>query len=438
MQKNTIWTLKSKSSLRFKQGHPWVYSNELAQSPKGVVPGDRVELRDSSGKFLAWGYGNPHSLISFRELSRESSVQDLYTTQGMKDFLVQALIRAWKLRQRLGFSDFSHRLCFGEADGLPGLVIDRYRTENEQVFVVQAHTAGADQWMNQILDVLQAVCLQMKNQPLWDQTSIVLRNDLNIRKLEGIDVQEPRVLKEVSGIKLELCKIWVRPAYAGASSVSSLESRVEFFVDLVHGQKTGFFLDQWANIETAIKRFGNQSGFHQIRILDLFCYVGQWSTQLSRYFRGLGVEVEVVAVDSSAKSLELAKSNVEAQGARCEIRKLDILENLNHFEGENFDLVICDPPALIKSKKDIVNGTRAYQKLNSYIVQWLKPGGGLVTCSCSALFTEENFNETLNRSYHRKIHWIAKGIQSPDHPFLTAFPEGRYLKALFGIKEGER
>jgi 23S rRNA (cytosine1962-C5)-methyltransferase len=422
------WTLKSKQSHRFNQGHPWVYSNELQQSPKGVEPGQIVELRDSGGGFLSIGYGNPNSLISFRELTRNPEQKE-QILENPSDFLFGNLVKAWRLRQQLGFSEFSHRLCFGEADGLPGLVIDRYRTENGQAFVVQAHTAGADRWMEILPDVLKNLCLQMKNQPLWDQSAVIIRNDLGVRKLEGIGEQEPKVLKESKEVPLPLCKILIRPA-----SSSSPDRPLLFTVDLINGQKTGFFLDQWANIDTAIKRFGNRKGFEPIRILDLFSYVGQWSAQFARYFKVQGQEVEVLAIDASAQALELARSNVEVQNVKCEIRKLDIIDKLSEMEGNSFDIVICDPPALIKSKKDFMNGARGYLKLNSQILRLMKPGAGIVTCSCSALLDEEKFYEVLGKSYEKEVQWVGRGMQSPDHPFMVQFPEGRYLKAMLGIR----
>jgi 23S rRNA (cytosine1962-C5)-methyltransferase len=420
------WTLKSKQSQRFKLGHPWVYSNELQQSPKGIEPGQVVELRDSGGEYLATGYGNPNSLISFRELTRNPEQKEL-VLENPSEFLLESLAKAWKLRQQLGFSEYSHRLCFGEADGLPGLVIDRYRTENGQAFVVQAHTAGADRWMEILPEVLKNLCLQMKNQPMWDQTAVIIRNDLGVRKLEGIEEQEPKVLKDSRDVPLPLAKILIRPAMGG-------DRPLIFSVDLVKGQKTGFFLDQWANIDTAIKRFGNRKGFEPIKILDLFSYVGQWSTQFARYFKVQGQEVQVLAVDASAQALELARSNVEMQNVKCEIRKMDIIDKLSELESNSFDIVICDPPALIKSKKDFMNGARGYQKLNSQILRLMKPGAGIVTCSCSALLDEEKFCEILGKSYDKDIQWVGRGMQSPDHPFLVQFPEGRYLKAMFGIR----
>src|SRR5947209_6391802 len=146
-----IWRLRAGSDRRFRSGHPWVYSNELQDSPKGVEPGAPVELRDPAGGFLARGYGNPASLIAFRALSRDPTVDP-----HSAGFLADSIRSAESLRQQVGLGPFSHRVCFGEADFIPGLVIDRYLIDEGQVFVVQAHTAGADRRIPQVLEALEA------------------------------------------------------------------------------------------------------------------------------------------------------------------------------------------------------------------------------------------------------------------------------------------
>ena len=234
---------------RFRAGHPWVYSNELTASPKGLEPGASVELRDHTGKFLARGYGNPNSLISFRALSRNSEIADPTSTSS----LAESLRRSGVLRGLVGLQDLSHRLCFGEADGLPGLIVDRYKVGSRQVFVVQAHTAGANRWISQIEEVLEEYVREpegksasKQDRSIWDLTSIVIRNDLAVRKLEGVKEEEPRVLREVKGLDLKDATISVKAALGG--------DPILFHVDLIGGQKTGFFLDQAANIELAALR----------------------------------------------------------------------------------------------------------------------------------------------------------------------------------------
>lgn len=427
-----IWQLRSGADKRFKSGHPWVYSNELSSSPKGVEPGAPVELRDASGKFLARGYGNPHSLIAFRAMTRDEKIAEPCAAEA----ILETLLSAARLRTSLGLAPFSHRLSFGEADDLPGLVIDRYRLDAGQVFVVQAHTAGANRWMPQIAQILEKYVTwfakQNAGEPDWNATGIVIRNDLSVRKLEGLEEETPRVLKELKGSDLARATIRVRPSIEGGDPVL-------FDVDLVQGQKTGFFLDQAANIQLAAIRLAHlKPQGAKLRILDLCCYVGQWGTQLARAFKAMGLDVEVVAVDASQGALDLARKNVERQGARCETVKGDVLRDLEKMEGGGFDLVVSDPPALIKGRKDIPAGTHAYLQLNTQVFRLIRAGGAVVSCSCSALLEEDEFLKALSKAAYRnrrKVRWAARGSQSADHPMLIEFPEGRYLKCWIGFVE---
>lgn len=426
----SVWRLRSGADKRFRAGHPWVYSNELCESPKGLEPGALVELRDAAGKFLARGYGNPQSLIAFRAVTRdEANIQPL-----APEAVTSTLLRAGELRAALGLQAVSHRLCFGEADGLPGWVVDRYRLAVGQVFVVQAHTAGMDRLTPALLQILETYTAEMAkrySEPSWQQTAVVLRNDLSVRKLEGLLEEDPRLLKEVPGMVLSPARILVRSASSGAP--------IEFRVDLLQGQKTGFFLDQAGNIELAISRLrtvGGSATSQVVRVLDLCCYVGQWGTQFARAFGKMGLRVEVVAVDASNRALELAKENIEAEGGSCEILRGDVLKDLGQLAERSFDLVISDPPALIKSRKDIPAGTHAYLQLNTQVFRLIRQGGAVICCSCSGLLGEDEFLKSLSKAAYRNgrlTQWIGRGGPAPDHPLLLEFPEGRYLKAWIGI-----
>jgi 23S rRNA (cytosine1962-C5)-methyltransferase len=177
-KKDVIWRLRPGADRRFNAGHPWVYSNELAESPKGVEPGALVELQDASQKFMARGYGNPASLISFRVLTRDPNEKEPLSPQN----LAQRFSAAAELRAKVGLKDFSYRLCFAEADGLPGLIIDRYVLKGgTQAFVVQAHTAGMDRCLPEIFQALEIHAGEN-----WEKTGIVLRNDVSVRKLEDL------------------------------------------------------------------------------------------------------------------------------------------------------------------------------------------------------------------------------------------------------------
>lgn len=422
-----VWRLKPGSDRRFRAGHPWVYSNELAESPKGIEPGASVELRDATGKFLARGYGNPNSLIAFRELSRVPSDETPHTPQGV----LERLKRAARLREQMGLASVSYRLSFGEADQLPGLIIDRYLLEGgEQVFVVQAHTAGMDRLMPELEAMLQAHVKTAKG-PDWSRTAIVLNNDVGFRKMEGLEPVEAKALRSLEGVDLNQVKIRVVSASGGEP--------VLFATDLLGGQKTGFFLDQTANTQLAAQRLAPATfapGSKKIRILDLCSYVGQWSTQLSRLYRQAGLEVEVVAVDGSEQALRFARQNVEAQGAKFQAVRGDVLKDLAPMEAQSFDIVVSDPPALIKGRKDLGAGTHAYLQLNTQALRLTKKGGALIACSCSSLLAEEEFLRTLAKAASRnsvRVQWIGRGAQAPDHPILAEFPEGQYLKAWIGI-----
>ena len=435
---DVVWRLRSGLDRRFRSGHPWVYSNELVDSPKGIEPGQGVELQDASGKFLARGYGNPQSLIAFRAVSRDPKVTDPLAGESVLLRLRESAL----LRERLGLGNVSHRLVHGEADQLPGLIIDRYRLDSEtpaQVYVVQAHSAGADRICQEIEAILKGLSSDTsdKTQPTWENTAIVLRNDLGIRKLEGLEEEEPRVVRAFSGALAKHALTSARIRVAAPTMLGNIQAKPTVFnVDLVGGQKTGFFLDQVANVSLAARWLTpGLARQKSVRILDLCTYVGQWSTQLTRALRDLGVETSVTAVDASATALEFARTNIEAQGARVETMKGDVLRDLEDLPQGTFDLIISDPPALIKGRKAVPAGTHAYLQLNTQVMRLIRPGGAVVCCSCSALMEEEVFLQTLAKAASRNsrtVQWVARGSQSADHPMLAAFPEGRYLKAWIG------
>jgi 23S rRNA (cytosine1962-C5)-methyltransferase len=394
-----------------------VYSNELQGSPKGIEPGDPIELHDAGGKFLARGYGNPSSLIAFRALTRDPAFADPMSLQG----LTKTIARAHQLRESLGLTAYSHRLCFGEADQLPGLIVDRYRlSDGRDVFVAQAHSAGAERMQGSLPEALASLLGAS-----WAKATLVLRNDLSIRKLEGLREEEGSRTVHGSLAGLENAEILVAP-------VSGSEP-TRFKVDLAEGQKTGFFLDQAANVRLAAERLAPGFG-DTVKILDLCSYVGQWSTQIARHLTRPGRKIEVTLFDASARALELGKANVERTGAKVEAIQGDVLRDLEGIP-VRYDLVISDPPALIKGRKDIPQGKHAYLQLNTQAIRLVKPGGALVTCSCSALLPEEDFLASVGKAARRNsadLRLIARGSQSPDHPMLPEFPEGRYLKCWIG------
>ena len=415
------WRLQSKLDRRFKAGHPWVYSNELQGSPKGVEPGELIVLNDAGGAFLAYGYGNPHSLIAFRAVGRSESEADASAPAGV----ARRLARAWQSRDALGFENSSCRLVFGEADDLPGLIVDRYISpEGKSVLVVQGQTAGADRWTRQWDEILKLWGVQVD--------AVVIKNDSSARKWEGLEVEAPRVMAEkLQETALRDFTLRVKPG-------------VDFSVDLIEGQKTGFFLDQWANTRQFIGQMepSLRKTKGPVRILDLCCYVGQWSSQLVSMLAHAGVRSEVVLVDASEDALSRAERNVRRAGGsgivKIETLRGNVLKDLGELPAAAFDVVVSDPPALIKSRKDIPTGTHAYLQLHTQAMRLVKRGGWIAACSCSGLLSEESFSETLAKAARRNglrgadLHWVARGGQSPDHPTLAEFPEGRYLKAWLG------
>lgn len=431
-----IWRLKHGADKRIRSGHPWVFSNELDRSPKGAIPGLPIILEDNRGSFLAAGYGNPHSLIAFRALSFHASHGD--PTQ--EKFILNKCVQAWKLRANWGLQG-SYRLCFSEGDYLPGLIIDRYLLKDDhQVLSVQLLTAGMQlalcsqesQLVNFFQQLVEASGQNKLSDVSWDKTSILLRNDVQIRKLEGLEPQEPKVLKRAEGVNLKDCELAIMTA--------SEDSFIWMNANLVEGQKTGFFLDQSSNIRMVARLAVRQKWAHEpVRILDLCCYAGQWGASLAQALIQQGFKVHVTAVDVSQTALELAQKNISKTGAFVEVKKMDVLEHLDQFDDKSYDIVIADPPAFIKAKKDLPTGKHGYLKLNTQAFRIVRKNGIVVSCSCSGLFEEIEMMDTLRKSIQRSsrlAQCVQKGGHAVDHPLIVNFPEGFYLKMFTHIVTG--
>ncbi|MFZ3230806.1 MAG: methyltransferase domain-containing protein [Pseudobdellovibrio sp.] len=430
-----IWKLKQGHDIRLRSKHPWVFSNELLDNPKSVLPGEPVEVHDYKGQFLARGYGNPHSLISFRALSFDIQEQNPISV----DSLVEKLSRAWKLRNDMGFN-LSFRVCFSEADELPGLIFDRYVFEENkktyQVFSYQLLTAGTDlafktndQWKAIFEGLVNATVVNGYSMVAWSETFILQRNDVSIRKLEGLQAEEPLILKQVGGITLNDIQIQVQ-------NVIDPTEKIYFKVDLIEGQKTGFFLDQTFNMKLLMDFIQMKKKNYQgrpVKILDLCCYMGQWSAQIVCNLKKWGIESEVHLVDVSELALKKASENLAKYGATVTTYKLDVLEGLGQFKENEFDIVISDPPAFVKNRKDIHQGLNAYFKLNAQAFRVSRKDGVVVSCTCSGLVTMEDFKESLKKAVLRSgktAKCILMGGQGWDHPTLMSFPEGFYLKMV--------
>ncbi len=228
------------------------------------------------------------------------------------------------------------------------------------------------------------------------------------------------------------------PPDADGSDGAPDEDAATFAVDLLRGQKTGFYLDQTANVRLAAGLLAprlRRGGAEPVRILDLFAYVGQWGAQLAGVAAAAGREAHVTALDTSPAALALARPNVEARGGACEAVRADVMEDLGELPAAAFDVVVADPPAFIKGRKALHTGRAAYTKLNTGALRRVRPGGLVVTCSCSQLLPEGEFLSLLGKAARRagrEVRWIARGGQAPDHPLLAGFPEGHYLKCWIG------
>ena len=386
-----VLILKRNEQRRLAAGHLWIYSNEVdtRKTPlTGFEPGSLAAIQSAVGKTLGIGYVNPHSLICARLLTRRPrSVIDAA-------FYERRLRSALQLRESL-FEHPNYRLVYGESDGLPGLVIDRYG----DVLVVQMTTAGMEAVRDLLLDVLNRVLAP---------SGILLRNDTPVRALEGLS-QEPEIIGDVP------------------ETVTLEEGGVQFEVPLAAGQKTGWFYDQRSNRLAMHKYIRNK------RVLDVFSYIGAWGLQAA----AAGAS-EVCCVDSSPVAQSFLEKNAAANGLVDKVRHetgdaFDVLKSMQE-DKQRFDVVIVDPPAFIKRRKDIKTGEQGYARLNRLALQVLAPDGILISCSCSMHLAAERLQSILYQSARkqgRQLQILERGFQAMDHPVHPAIVETAYLKAFF-------
>ena len=373
---------------RLLHGHCWIFSNELAVSPKTYEPGSLVEVYDHHQVFMGIGYINPASLIVTRLLTREQEAIDAA-------FFRKRLLGALAYRKQLGIEDDSCRLIFSEGDMLPGLIADKYG----RCLVLQFLTLGMERLRDLVLQVFDD-CLK--------PDCIVLRNDSHVRTLEGLPLYT------------ELVKGTINPFPV------IREGSLGFEIDPIAGQKTGFFLDQRDN-RTAFASIA-QGG----TALDLFCYSGAWGLHLAR--KG----AEVTFVDSSDRAMEQARGNVIRNNLedRCSFVKADAFDLLRDLAGQSktFDTVVLDPPAFVKSRLKINEALRGYREINAMALKIVRKGGILATSSCSYHIDRVTFLEMLRDSAfdaRRSCRLIACRSQSKDHPIHLSVPETEYLKCAF-------
>jgi 23S rRNA (cytosine1962-C5)-methyltransferase len=368
-------------------GHPWIFSNEVRSSLKGFEPGDLVRVEASNGRPLGVGFVNPHTLIAVRMLTTGPGELD-------PDFVGQRLTRALELRSRLYPASTTYRAVYGESDGLPGLIVDRY----DAAVAVQILTAGMERKRD---EVLAAILSNL------DPHVVVLRNDSPYRKLEGLPIR-----KEIAHGR------WTEP-------VSVHFSGIKLRVDLMEGQKTGLFLDQRDNLDLLAPFSANA------RVLDGFCYTGAWGLKAA-----LTGASSVTAVDSSAQALGTAEIN--ARENACENRWRGICGNALHVldslrDEPPFDIVILDPPAFARRKDHLASAKNRYRSINMGAISLLAPGGILFSCSCSHHLDSYSFKQVLSEAVARSGRHavlLATGGQAKDHPALLSARETEYLKCF--------
>jgi 23S rRNA (cytosine1962-C5)-methyltransferase len=370
-------------------GHPWVFSNEIRMdaAAKSLAPGTLVRLVAEHGEAIGVATFNPHTLIAARLLTR---VPEARIDAG---FLAERVKHALALRERIVDVPF-YRLVHAEADGLPGLIIDRYG----EAIVLQANTAGMERLIPLLLEALDAVL---------SPAAVLLRNDSPVRGLEG----------------LQLNVAWAKGGINHPIDV--LENGARFPLELGQGQKTGWFFDQREN-RAIVASFASGA-----RMLDLYCYGGGFAVHAAR--RGA---TEVLAIDRSEPALAGGQVAAEANGVadRCRFVQGEVFSELRKLgdTGERFDIVVSDPPAFVKSKKELAQGAKGYRKLVRLAAPLVNGGGFLFVASCShhvdpALFAEQVRRGLIDANRTGRI--LASTGAAKDHPVHPALPESAYLKA---------
>lgn len=391
-------SVKKGREWHIRRGHPWLFSGGISQAPSKVQPGAIVELLDIDGKYVATGYFNPNCDIAVRILTRK---------QGQKidkDFLEERLRAAWTLRQQcinLGETNV-FRLVNAEGDFLPGFIVDYY----DRVLSVQSHTAGSDALLNDFIDSLKRII---------EPRAIVLRNDLSVRKREGLEPEEARIIHGSINEQIQV-----------------KENGHSFFVDPLAGQKTGFFTDQRDKrlaVAEIVRRLPVGSS-----LFNGFCYTAGFSI----YAASANWQIRTINVDESSRALDEAKANFHLNGIdeeKHEFHCADVFSFLESAIAKNtvFDVVILDPPAFAKSAKDKSKALKAYARMTRLGVTATAPDGILALCSCSGAVDMQEWIATVTEVVGhtgRSAQLIQTFQHGCDHPINLIAPEGGYLKVV--------
>ncbi len=390
-KEKAIVKLKKGEGRALKNGGLWVYDNEIDTITGEYINGDLVYVHDFDDYYLGCGFINTNSKITVRIMSR------IKGQEIDQDFIAMRVKAAWDYRKATVDTE-SCRIIFGEADFLPGIVIDKF----SDVLVVQSLALGIDRLKHEIIDRLKVILIS-EGIPI---RGVYERSDAKVRQNEG----------------LERIKGFIGEPFD--TKVEIVENGVKYLVDVAEGQKTGFFLDQKYN-RAAIAKLCKGA-----RVLDCFTHTGSFALNA-----GKGGAREVIGVDASELGVAQATENAALNGLSDTVRFItaDVFDLLPELEkkGEQFDVVILDPPAFTKSKNSVKNAVKGYREINLRAMKLVKDGGYLATCSCSHFMTPELFAETIGqaaKNVKKRIRQVEYRTQAPDHPILWAADESYYLK----------
>lgn len=387
-------SLKPHKEESLLSGHLWIFSGALQQPPYWIEPGGLVDVKSATGQFVARGYYNPQTDIAIRILTH--NIEEAIDAE----FLQRRIRNAVELRRVFDPTETNaYRLINSEGDGLPGLVVDRYAG----ILVAQIHTAGMERLRPLVIAALKSET---------GARGLLLRNDGQARRREGLEVEEPVVL-----------------ANEVPTQVTILENGVQFLVDPWQGQKTGFFLDQ-RDKRLALRKYARDK-----RVLNCFSYTGGFSVNAAL----TGEETRVSSVDISAPAIELARQHFTLNSldpARHEFLVADVFEYLEQAQraGKRFDVVVLDPPAFAKTHGARTQALKAYRRLNMLGMQVLQPGGILLTCSCTGVVGMDDLLGVLSQAaqrLQRPVQLLEVYTHGVDHPVNLVMPETAYLKAIF-------
>ena len=388
---NTVVTLKKGEGRALKAGGPWIYDNEIESIMGSFENGDVVLVHDFDGYPMGKGFINRNSKIRIRMMTRRSDVEI------DREFLKKRVQDAWEYRKKT-VDTSSCRVIFGEADFLPGLVVDKF----SDVLVVQSLALGIDRMKETIVELLKEILAEDGIQI----RGVYERSDAKVRTQEG----------------MERVKGFIGEPFDPL--VEIIENGVKYQVDVKDGQKTGFFLDQKYN------RLAIQKLCKGARVLDCFTHTGSFALNA-----GIAGAAEVTGVDASELAVHQAEENAKLNGLEDRVKFIceDVFELLPELEkkGGKYDVVILDPPAFTKSRNSIKNAVRGYREINLRAMKLVKDRGFLATCSCSHFMDYELFTQTIGqaaRNAHKRLRQVEFRTQAPDHPILWGAGDSYYLK----------